>query len=160
MISHVPLFVYLIASEIATLSFDQLQHSCQENDGVIRISVLLQPQQPVDCMVVYRLISYTACKHQIMYYRIFYCSCYIHFLLKGVGTDVMGSESLQSVVIAAGETRVNISIKILDDVDEEEDEMILVILVGSNCIREPPSESITTIEIIDDDEGSHIWVYS
>ena len=31
--------------------------------------------------------------------------------------------------------------------------MFLVMLVGSNCISQPPSESIAVIEIIDDDEG-------
>ena len=72
---------------------------------------------------------------------------------KGVGGDVMGSESMQSVLVTAGETTANISIKIVDDADEEETEMFLVMLVGSNCIYLPPVESITVVEIIDDDEG-------
>ena len=65
----------------------------------------------------------------------------------------MGSESMQSVLATAGETAINISIKIVDDADEEETEMFLVMLVGSNCITHPLAESIAVIEIIDDDEG-------
>ena len=65
----------------------------------------------------------------------------------------MGSESIQSVIITAGETTANISINIVDDVDEEDSEMFLVMLVGSNCISQPPAESIAVVEIIDDDEG-------
>ena len=60
---------------------------------------------------------------------------------------------MQSVLIIAGETTANVSINIVDDVDEEEDEMFLVMLVGSNCINQPPAESIAVVEIIDDDEG-------
>lgn len=72
---------------------------------------------------------------------------------EGVGADVMGSEDMQSVIIAAGETTANISIKIIDDVDEEDSEMFIVMLVGSNCIGVLPQEIIMTVDIVDDDKG-------
>ena len=77
---------------------------------------------------------------------------------KGVGADVMGSESPQSTVIAAGETMANISVKIIDDVEEEDSEMLLVMLVGSNCVSQPLPDSTAAIEIVDDDEGIATYI--
>jgi len=70
----------------------------------------------------------------------------------------MGPESMQSVVISAGETMTNISIKIIDDADEEDNEVFLLVLVGSNCISQPLTDSIITVEIVDDDEGIYLLV--
>ena len=50
----------------------------------------------------------------------------------------------------------NISIQLIDDTVEEDNETFFVILIGSNCCSRLPTlaTSVTTAEIIDDDEGN------
>jgi len=68
---------FLKVSGVATITLNQLQYSCQENEGMIRIAVSLQPQQAVDCIVAYRVVSYTACKLAV--YIIYYIAAIMYY---------------------------------------------------------------------------------
>jgi len=63
--------VFIAASDIATISFDKSQYTFQENEGTVNVRVTLQPQQPLECNIIYRVISSTACKWMV-YNHIFY----------------------------------------------------------------------------------------
>lgn len=73
-----------------------------------------------------------------------------------MGGDVVGNESIRSIVVPAGEMTANISVELVDDTIEEESETFLVMLIASSCCSQIPTlaTTITTVEIIDDDEGS------
>lgn len=64
---------------------------------------------------------------------------------------------MQSIVIPAGETVTNISLNIINDTDSEEDETFMVMLVESNCICHNLSESLTTVQIVDNDERMNTY---
>lgn len=55
------------ASDIATITFDKSRCAFQENEGTVDVGVNIQPQQPLECTVMYRVISSSACKCHIQY---------------------------------------------------------------------------------------------
>lgn len=73
-----------------------------------------------------------------------------------MGADVAGTETIQSIAVLAGEMAANISVQLVDDTAEEDSETFFVILIGSNCCSHLPTivSTVTTVEIIDDDEGN------